>query len=105
MKKTIKLEGRAQRLAQEISELVEDSNRQVEALHAQAMTIQEAAQKRAEALHGDLKAELGLDPDACCHLDTTYAAEHGMIFARTGCERPRSLADILGGVASKGGLH
>lgn len=104
MERTIRLEGRAQRLAQEIAELTEAGNQRVEQLRAQAMELQAGTQRQVEALARDLRAELGLEPDACCHLDTAYMKEHGIIFARTGCERPRSLADIIG-QASAGGLH
>lgn len=106
MRRTIKLEGRAQRLAQEIAELVNDSNARVEALHTQASDIQLAAQERVASISMDLKAELGLEPDACCHLDTTYMAEHGVVYAHTGCEAANPLAELLGARARKaGGLH
>ncbi len=111
MSKTIKLEGRALELALAIDKTMEDGNRQIGELKAQADSIHEAARSRAEKLHEELKHELGLSRDDCCHLDTTYAEEHGMAFVKTGCERSGGIGDLLGqlmgGRAEKkaGGLH
>lgn len=110
MTKTLKLTGRALELARDIDRLGEDTRRQIGELKDQADAISRAADAQAERLHSKIKAELELAEDACCHLDMTYLQEHGVAFARTGCERRGGLGDLLQQLTgsrtpSTGGLH
>ncbi len=115
MTKTIQLTGRALELAQAIDTTMTDTNKQIGKLKEQADALHKAAESQAEKLHEELKHELGLDKDACCHLDMTYVSEHGLAFVKTGCERSGGigglLGSLLGGItkpdtpSGSGGLH
>jgi len=94
--KTLMLAGRALELAQAIDQTMSDTNDRIGELKAQADSLHKAAVAQAERLQGELKHELGLDEDACCHIDLDYLAEHGIAFAKTGCERPSGIGDLLG---------
>lgn len=113
MSKTIQLSGRALELAKAIDQTMPDTNTQIGELKAQADALHKAAEAQADKLHSELKHELGLAEDACCHLDMTYVREHGLAFIKTGCERP-GIGDLLGKLLGRasgdekptgGGLH
>lgn len=110
MTKTMKLTGRALELAQAIGQLGQDTRQQIGTLREQADAISKAADAQAERLHSEIKAELELAEDDCCHLDMSYLQDHGLAFARTGCERRSGLGDLLQQLTgsrapSSGGLH
>lgn len=110
MTKTLKLTGRALDLARSIDQLRQDTQQQVRALREQADAISQAAEAQAERLYSEIRAELELAEDACCHLDMTYLQDHGLVFARTGCRKPSGFKDLLQQLLgsrepSTGGLH
>jgi len=113
MTKTLMLAGRALELAQAIDKTMRDANDQIGELKEQADALHKSAIAQAEKLQGELKHELGLDRDACCHVDLDYLSEHGVAFAKTGCERSGGIGDLLGQLLGRkspeapsgGGLH
>lgn len=114
MTKTLMLAGRALELAQAIDKTMADTNDRIGELKAQADSLHQAAVAQAEKLQAELKHELGLEADACCHVDLDYLAEHGIAFAKTGCQRSAGgIGDLLGQLlgrkspdaSSGGGLH
>lgn len=119
MTKTLMLAGRALELAQAIDKTMSDTNDRIGDLKAQADSLHQAAvaqaeKLQAEKLQAELKHELGLEADACCHVDLDYLAEHGIAFAKTGCQRSAGgIGDLLGQLLGRkspeapsgGGLH
>ena len=96
MTKTLMLAGRALELAQAIDKTLSDTNDQIGQLKAQADALSAAGITQAEKLQGELKHELGLEKDDCCHVDLDYLSEHGVAFAKTGCERSSGISELLG---------
>ncbi len=111
MTRTIKLEGAALQVVREMVEHQDAVNAQLKELKERADSIAQAARRKEEAQTALLKQCLGLGADDCCHVDVEYLKEHGMAFARTGCERGGGLADALASFFGKkpeqagGGLH
>ena len=109
MTKTLVLAGRALELAQAIDKTMRDANDQIGELKEQADALHKSAIAQAEKLQG----ELGLERDACCHVDLDYLSEHGVAFAKTGCERSSGISELLGQLLGRkspeapsgGGLH
>lgn len=48
-----------------------------------------------DALTQSIKRELRVDEGDHCHVDLEYLAEHGIAFAKTGCDST-SLAELFG---------
>lgn len=86
MAKSFKIiEGRAFEILKEVKQLQDDTNNLHSQLQKQMEEFSEGAKAKAMRLESELKELLGIKPGACCHIDTDYAAEHGMFFVRTGC--------------------
>lgn len=111
MKQTLKLTGTALQQALELKRGVDQDRAALEALQEQTTAIGEAGNRRTQRELAALKEALGLEPDACCHLESDFYEEHGDVYVRTGCERPGGLGEFLGRMMGAddtpagGGLH
>ena len=113
MVKTLKVEGDALALVQEMAAHQAATNLKLDALKKDASDIVEAARRVEADQEARLKVLLGIAPDEHCHVDVKYLEEHGIAFARTGCGHGAGgalsdlLAKMMGGVkaADKPGVH
>lgn len=94
MTRTVRLDGKALGLAREMLTTMNSANERLVALSNEANAIRGAALQRMEALTQSIKRELRVDEGDHCHVDLEYLAEHGVAFAKVGCDST-SLAELF----------